>query len=467
MINGFMKNERQWNAQNPYGQYEEQRSSPEVENQSTELDSPYTYYQQGGSGSGNGQGTGGGTAQGGGDSTYHGDPSMAGNGINPETGFYFNTPEDIKKTNEMHPEWSGGQPAKPAFDPFGQVGHDGTFNGMTREQYRDAWMSSGVDSVQGAKDWLAKHGGKWISDNGTVLTPYGETLDMLGNAKGSAAGNGKAVTAWGGGGGGNPNAGNPNGNPGGNPTMPTTPAYTPQTYTPASPTSPNPATPTTPAEPAAQDPAIQELLDMLKKRATQSMEIDKSDPNFRQQADANAGAQNRARRNYQSEAAEKLAANGLGNSGALNNEYRFADEQAATGQGQFEAQLVGRELDARRQEIQQALTQMGDILTENQRVALQKQLAELDDATKRYGIDTQNGQYYAGLSQADRQFAEQLAQRDRLAQLDNSFRYAQLGQDDSHFNSQLGQNQSQFLDQMGFNTTQQQAYWDAVRRGLI
>lgn len=89
-------------------------------------------------------------------------------------------------------------PVVPAATPksAASVGHDGTYNGMTREQYRDAWMSSGVNSVQGAKDWLAKNGGTWISDNGTVETPFGEVLDMGGNARGSLAGNGPLTTAW-------------------------------------------------------------------------------------------------------------------------------------------------------------------------------------------------------------------------------------------------------------------------------
>ena len=90
----------------------------------------------------------------------------------------------------------------PAFDPYQQVGHDGTINGMNREQYRDAWMSSGVNSVQGAKDWIAKNGGQWVADNGMVRTPFGETLDMGINARGSAAGNGSLRAGWGGGGGG-------------------------------------------------------------------------------------------------------------------------------------------------------------------------------------------------------------------------------------------------------------------------
>lgn len=84
--------------------------------------------------------------------------------------------------------------------PSGSVGHNGTYNGMTREQYRDAWMSSGVNSIQGMKDWLAKNGGQLVSDNGTVITPFGETLDMGGNAKGSAAGHGALIPIWGGGG---------------------------------------------------------------------------------------------------------------------------------------------------------------------------------------------------------------------------------------------------------------------------
>jgi hypothetical protein len=98
---------------------------------------------------------------------------------------------------------------------------------------------------------------------------------------------------------------------------------------------------------------------------------------------------------------------------------------------------------------------MASVLTESERQALQKELAVMDDAVRRYGIDTQNSQYFAGLGQADRHFAAELAQRDRLAGSDDAFRYAQLGQNDS-----------QFRDQLGFNLGDRQAYWDAVRRGI-
>jgi hypothetical protein len=95
-----------------------------------------------------------------------------------------------------------GTAAPPPFDPRQQVGHDGSVNGWNREQYRDAWMSSGVNSADAAKQWLSQHGGEWLSDNGTVRTPFGEVLDMGINARGSAAGNGQFRAGWGGTGGG-------------------------------------------------------------------------------------------------------------------------------------------------------------------------------------------------------------------------------------------------------------------------
>lgn len=85
------------------------------------------------------------------------------------------------------------EPAAPAFDPRQQVGHDGAINGMTREQYRDAWQSSGVTNNQQMDQWLAANGGSRRNDSGVVTTPFGETLDM---GQAFKTGNGKA--AWGG-----------------------------------------------------------------------------------------------------------------------------------------------------------------------------------------------------------------------------------------------------------------------------
>lgn len=60
-----------------------------------------------------------------------------------------------------------------------QVGHDGTTqNGMNRDSWRDAWMSSGTSNNQGMDQWLQQNGGQRMNDAGVVRTPFGEILDM-------------------------------------------------------------------------------------------------------------------------------------------------------------------------------------------------------------------------------------------------------------------------------------------------
>jgi len=63
--------------------------------------------------------------------------------------------------------------------------------GLSREQYRDLWMSSGIRDIAGLQAFLAKYGGTLQSANGTAMTPYGDSLDMLQNAR---TGNGNP--AW-------------------------------------------------------------------------------------------------------------------------------------------------------------------------------------------------------------------------------------------------------------------------------
>lgn len=93
-------------------------------------------------------------------------------------------------------------PAGGGFNAGQQVGHNGTINGMNREQYRDKWMSSGAKSMDDLRRFISENGGTLQSDNGTVMTPFGESMDLLFNARGSASGNGEGKPIWGGGGGG-------------------------------------------------------------------------------------------------------------------------------------------------------------------------------------------------------------------------------------------------------------------------
>jgi hypothetical protein len=67
-------------------------------------------------------------------------------------------------------------------------------------------------------------------------------------------------------------------------------------------------------------------------------------------------------------------------------------ERAGQATGLFESQLMGRELQNRRDEITHALDSLGNRLSEDQRLALQKELGYLNDATQRYGIDSNERQ---------------------------------------------------------------------------
>lgn len=137
-------------------------------------------------------------------------------------------------------------------------------------------------------------------------------------------------------------------------------------------------------------------------QATQGTEVDRNDPNFRQQVDPFAAAQERTRRTSENEAAERLSAQGLGSSGQMDNERRLAAEHAGQATGAFESQLVGRELENRRNEIKTALTSMQGMISDDQKMALQKQLADLDAAIKREGIQANVNTSAAELGVKDR-----------------------------------------------------------------
>lgn len=151
-------------------------------------------------------------------------------------------------------------------------------------------------------------------------------------------------------------------------------------------------------------------------RATQGTTIDTNDPNFRQQADTFAAAQERARRNQVADQAEAFSAAGLGGSGAQSTQARLTNERAAQATGQFEAELVGRELQNRRDEIREALAASAGLITNDQRNALQRELAELDAQLRRAGIASSERLGMAGLA----------IDRDRLRMQDR------------HFNADLG-----------------------------
>lgn len=176
-----------------------------------------------------------------------------------------------------------------------------------------------------------------------------------------------------------------------------------------------------PAGGSPQDQAMRDqLVKALMERAGQT--LDPNNPVIRAQADAFSADQTRASR----EAIQQLA-EAAGPNANISGQVRLINERAGQASGSFEANLMAQELEAQRQEIAQALASEQNLLTEDQRVALQRELAYLNDATQRYGISSSN---------------------------DLSWRKALM--DNDQFNANLG-----------LQAEDRASYWDAIRSGLI
>lgn len=166
-----------------------------------------------------------------------------------------------------------------------------------------------------------------------------------------------------------------------------------------------------PSSPAA--PALQErndtLWQLLMERARQSRGVDRNDPLIRAQADAYAAQEERARRNYLADLAERQGA--LAN---LRGEQRMAAERMGQRVGAFEAQLLAQELEARRAEIAHSLDRLSGLLTADQEQQLRRELAFLEDALQRARLDFERQRFAAGLeSEEDRWLREQML-RERM-----------------------------------------------------
>lgn len=172
-----------------------------------------------------------------------------------------------------------------------------------------------------------------------------------------------------------------------------------------------------------------QLFSQLMQRANQGLAVDRNDPIIRSQADAYSANQDRSRRNYLADMAEQS-----GPITNLNSEKRLSAEQAGQSSGAFEAQLLGRELQSRRDEIQSALAQEGALLSNDQQLSLQRELGLLDNAIKQQQLGLQN---------------------------------KQLDLTSSLQNRALDQSGQQFLRTLGFNEADRGSYWDALRSGLV
>lgn len=314
----------------------------------------------------------------------------------------------VNRTMDARNSWLNA-PSAPNINPnSGIVGQGGKYD---YEALRSAWLAPGFNTrVQGGQGDLAK----FIQEhpefatgvtvrNDAIFDPQGRFIaDLIGDVGGK---NSRIFLR---------------GSSNNKPAAPKGPIGTvtsdPRNTGPSA-GAPGNGTPGAPGTtPAANDPAWDALYNQLLQRSQQSLAIDRNDPTIRAQGDAYAAAAERARRNYISDAAENQ-----GSLANLRGEERLAAERMGQSVAANEASLMQRELDARREEIQNALTQRQGMLTAQQQMALQKELTLIDDATKRLGLANQNSQFYANLKQQGSQFNQDLAfRRAQLAEQSRS-----------------------------------------------
>ena len=156
-----------------------------------------------------------------------------------------------------------------------------------------------------------------------------------------------------------------------------------------------------------------DLYGTLQGRATQSLAVQPTDAMIQPQVDAFRAEQDRARRNFISDTAEQQGP--LAN---IQGERRMAAERAGQQTANFQAELMGRELSARRNEIAQALSSQQGLISGDQTRALQAQLAALDQAisqtnatTSRQGV---NNQFTLGQRQLELENQRMQQQQDQM-----------------------------------------------------
>jgi hypothetical protein len=126
-----------------------------------------------------------------------------------------------------------------------------------------------------------------------------------------------------------------------------------------------------------------------------ALQFGANDPIIKNQTDAFRAEQERGVRSGLSALAEKA-----GSGANLNAETRSGYEKAGQATSAFEAQLMQHELNARRQEIESALSGAMGFLTNEQQMMLQEELAQLQ-------LAQQESQFGRGLAEQGFEFGTQ------------------------------------------------------------
>lgn len=261
----------------------------------------------------------------------------------------------------------GGYPAPISSSPYPNVGHDGSYNGQTREQWRDSWMGSGSMSQDQMKQKLTQMGATPTDKPDVWTTPYGETYDMgIGFKTGSptagwtpvGSGAGGSASPYGSMGGG-AGAGGYGAGAGGYSGFGSGP-----------------------------------MADAIQRLLSRGESTDYSTPAMKAASGAFRQAQDRATGRSRLALAERSAASGLNSggagSGAFDSAIQSQLESAGLNQANFDAKLTTDEITARRQDVVNAL----QFAQGEEKMRLTQMLAEMDNALQSRSLDLNNQHFY-------------------------------------------------------------------------
>ena len=156
----------------------------------------------------------------------------------------------------------------------------------------------------------------------------------------------------------------------------------------------SPAMPTSPAPNTGPTAGTGDrLIQLLMERAQQPTAASRTDPTVRAQADAYSANVDRAARNYVSDVAERE-----GPYGNIEGYRRMAAEKAGQASGAFEAELLGREQDARRQEQQFNTGQWAGLLSGDLGMGLTRELGYMGNAQRTADRNTSMDQFLRELA---------------------------------------------------------------------
>lgn len=144
---------------------------------------------------------------------------------------------------------------------------------------------------------------------------------------------------------------------------------------------------------AAPNTGRDQFYALLMQRAGQGLNVNRDDPTLRAQIDPGVAQLERAKRNYLGDVAEKA-----GPYGNIAGETRMANERFGQQAGLLESEVLGREVSARRDEIAQALQLWGATMSTEQQMALQRELAMLNDRARSADRNQSNDQFLRELA---------------------------------------------------------------------